>query len=105
MRGPLLAIQRGRMSALYAAGYTKQATGSIREMKTLTVTTHYFESDPEFLGDYAEVSISLDGKTLRVFGDACHERGRERAEGFVEGFSAATSEALTVERRQVADYA
>lgn len=57
--------------------------------KEVKIITHYYY-DPEFEGedqcngDYAEVSIQVDGEEVRRYGDAYHERGEERAQGFID---------------------
>lgn len=74
-------------------------------MHAIELITHYFEDDAEFLGDYASVEVRLDGGLLARYGDASHERGRERAEGAVDALLAvfgATN--VQVVRSRVADF-
>ena len=74
--------------------------------KDVEVRTHYFEEDPEYLSDYAEVSLHVDGVEVARYGDAGHDRGREKAEGFVTGLTHAWGEgSMQVRHTQVADYA
>ena len=74
-------------------------------MRTLTIVTHFHRDDPKFLSDYAYVDVILDGKLAATWGDASHERGLERAEGFQAGVVAALNgEAVVVTRERVADY-
>ena len=55
--------------------------------KRLIVITHYFKCDKEFLSDYASIDICLpNGELVASWGDNYHDRGQEKAEGFVQGF-------------------
>ena len=46
---------------------------------------HYAEEDSECGGEYYEVDILVDGKKAVTYGDHYHEKGWERAEGFIGG--------------------
>lgn len=46
-----------------------------------TVTTY-----PELWTDYYQVFLILDGEVLRDYGGHYHDKGQEKAEGFVQGF-------------------
>ena len=73
--------------------------------KTIETRTHYFEDDTSFLGDYAEVCVLVDGEEVVRYGDASHERGRERADGFVSGLLHAWGpDNVTLSQTRVADY-
>lgn len=54
-------------------------------MRKIEVVTHYFEDDPNFYGDYAFITIEEDGKVVKTFGDYYHDKGKEKAEGFIAG--------------------
>jgi len=52
----------------------------------LTVITYYHPDDKEFMGDYHSIEI-LDstGVVVMNYGDHYHDKGSERAQGFIEG--------------------
>jgi major membrane immunogen (membrane-anchored lipoprotein) len=60
-------------------------------MKTkITVTTwfgYYDEEDKDedFGGDCQGVDIYIDGKLVKSYGDYYHDKGEEKAEGFIDG--------------------
>jgi hypothetical protein len=50
---------------------------------TVVVTTHYLKEDEDCLSDYCSVDISIDGIKIAEYGDAYHDRGREKSQGFI----------------------
>ena len=69
----------------------------------ITVRMHYSVEDPECGSDYYSIEI-LDaaGKVLQSYGDAYHDKGWEKAEGFLDAMRA--FDLLdTVTREDVAD--
>ena len=74
------------------------------------IRTYFCVDDKGHTGDYTAVEVWLDGKLVRTFGDFYHDKGRERAEAFVEGLRYFTENlcecqsAITIERTEVADY-
>lgn len=79
-------------------------------MLKLTKIMHFFEEDKDCGGDYLGVEIFLnDSDTpLVTYGDYYHDNGREKAEGFIEGFQKAfgilsSDSELQVEEKLVAD--
>ena len=42
--------------------------------------------DKDFGGDYLEVEVYCNGDLISEYGDHYHDKGLERAEGFVDGF-------------------
>lgn len=74
-------------------------------MKTLKIVTHYFETDPRFLGDYTSVEVHLDGVKVVEYGDAYHDKGQDKAQGFVDAVKALVGEEhLNIQHERVADY-
>ena len=56
----------------------------------LKVITHYLKDDKDCDGDYSFIAI-LDGKNvIAEFGDDYHDRGGEKADGFIKGIEWAT---------------
>jgi len=55
---------------------------------------HHASTDTECDGDYIDVEIKLDGETVQEYGDSYHDDGRERAEGWIDGFRYAYEHAL-----------
>lgn len=41
--------------------------------------------EESFSGDYLEVRIFVEGRLAATYGDAYHDKGREKAVGFIEG--------------------
>lgn len=83
-----------------------KATQSKKDgMKQLKIVTHYFRTDPQFLGDYTSVEIYLDAVKLVEYGDAYHDKGRDKAQGFVDAVTALVgAENINMCHEQVADY-
>lgn len=74
-------------------------------MRQIEVITHYPEDDPEFMADYAGVTVKVDGEVVQEYEDSYHGRGREKAEGFVDGFRAALgADQVAISFTKVADY-
>ncbi len=74
-------------------------------MKKIKVLTHYFEDDPTFIGDYTSVEVFLDDLKVVEYGDAYHDRGAQKADGFVDAVSHIYgADNCQVIREQVADY-
>lgn len=60
----------------------------------LKVITHYSKDDPKMIGDYTGVEIFKEETNgmftlLKRYGDYYHDKGLERAAGFLQGYSAA----------------
>ena len=71
------------------------------------ITTHFFTSDPECNGDYCKVTVKLSGTLIREYGDAYHDNGAHKAEGFVDGYLWAnrhSRQEIRVVRENIADY-
>lgn len=54
-------------------------------------------------GDYREVSITVDGHEVARYGDHYHDKGRDKANGFVDGLMCAYGE-ISLSHEYVADY-
>ena len=52
----------------------------------ITKVTHYEREDTDFGGDYSDIEL-LDesGNIIAEFGDSYHDKGQEKAEGFIKG--------------------
>ena len=72
-------------------------------MKILEIT-HYPKSDKKCWGDYWDVELQDEkGNTIAEFGDAYHDKGLDKAQGFIEGVSWAKGVKINVIRKNVAD--
>ncbi len=61
-----------------------------------------FPSKDDFGGDYSSVEVAFDGKTVAEFGDYYHDKGDDKADGFIEGVAFALGKKLPeVKTRQV----
>lgn len=61
------------------------------KIKKVEVITYYPKDDEDFSGDYSRVVIKINGKIVRQYGDAYHEKGDTRAESFLDGVGFVTS--------------
>lgn len=52
--------------------------------KKITVQTVYFKDDKDFNTDYHSVRILQDGELIQEYQDSYHDKGTEKAEGFVD---------------------
>ena len=70
----------------------------------ITQVIHYAEDDLNFGGDYYSVTLEDSlGRLIAHFGDSYHDRGIERAEGFIAGVAYATGKAVPVVILEIAD--
>ena len=75
-------------------------------MKVKIIEHHFY--DPEYegtdqtLGDYVEISIEVDGIETIRYGDWYHDKGKEKAEGYIDGLRYSNSNVF-VERIKIAD--
>ena len=58
-------------------------------MKKVFVVTGLFQSEDDFNGDAEAFVVMLEGKKLAEFGDDYHDKGQDKAEGFIFGYSKA----------------
>jgi hypothetical protein len=72
-------------------------------MMTITRITRYGTDDPECNGDYYEVILKHGRKILGHFGDYYHDKGWEKADGFIAGMKVFEPN-LRVVTKDVADY-
>ncbi len=71
----------------------------------IEVITRYADEDPQCLSDYCEVQVWVNGEQRACYGDAYHEKGRERAQGFVDGVLAVLGpDSVSVEQLRRADF-
>lgn len=68
------------------------------------VITHYSVKDPECNGDYAEVSIRIDGVEVIRYGDSSHDKGAEKADGYVDAINQFFEGQYVIDYMDVADY-
>jgi hypothetical protein len=68
-------------------------------VKTITRITRYGDDDPEGDCDYYEIILKAGKKTLATFGDSYHDRGWERADGFIQGLRVVYPDLKVVEKR------
>ncbi len=46
-----------------------------------------YPSVDEFGGDEQEIHLELDGKIIAKYGDYYHDKGSEKARGFIDGYA------------------
>lgn len=70
----------------------------------ITRVMHYAEDDPKCWGDYYSVTLKDGlGEIIAHFGDSYHDRGREKAEGFIMGLEYGYGRKAVITEEQVAD--
>lgn len=73
-------------------------------MRKFKVITHFTEDDEDCSGDYSSVSIEDEkGSVVASYGDHYHDKGTEKAEGFIEGVKFALQEDIEVEEININD--
>jgi hypothetical protein len=76
----------------------------------ITIRTHYLREDTEFIYDYASVDVLVDGAVAVSYGDYYHDKGSEKAQGFVAAVEwlhankHLTDPKLEIKHEEVADY-
>ncbi len=73
------------------------------KQKEIKVITHYFKEDEDYVGDYDSVEITIDGKTVITYGDYYHDKGGEKAEGFIDGLSYILGKKVEFNKEDIAD--
>jgi hypothetical protein len=53
------------------------------KVNKIEIITHYTKSNLD--GDYSDVEVLLNGEQIGNWGDSYHDKGTEKAEGFVAG--------------------
>ena len=77
------------------------------KIKGITVTTHYPKSDKRCEGDYYDVDIMVKADNKQYFamqyGDHYHDKGHDKAQGFVDAIHALFGSSVPVLRYNVSD--
>lgn len=77
-----------------------------RQIKGITITTHYPKTDQEMWGDYYDVTIHVacgDMLFHMDYGDSYHDKGMEKAEGFVDAIKLLYGDKIPILRLRAAD--
>jgi major membrane immunogen (membrane-anchored lipoprotein) len=73
-------------------------------MHKFKIITHFLEEDEYCTGDYCSVTIEdQKGNIVKSYGDYYHDKGREKAEGFIEGVKFALQENVELEYISIND--
>lgn len=72
-------------------------------MQKIKIITHYAEDDPSCENDYYQIEIFVNDKLVKTYGDQYHDKGREKAQGFMDGIRALT-EYYSLTDTKLADY-
>lgn len=76
------------------------------ELKGITIETHYPNTDPECISDYYDIVINIRGKGWdgrMEYGDYYHDRGSDKAEGFIDAMKLVYGDKFPVLRIDLAD--
>lgn len=75
----------------------------MKQQLDLTAVWHFDKEDTDFGGDYHYITLfDNGGNQVHEFGDAYHDRGQEKLEGFIMGLRWLGYEVI-LERKEVAD--
>ena len=70
---------------------------------TFKVITHYNEDDPEQYGDYVSVEIFENDTKIIEYEDYYHDKGEEKAEGFINAVSYLMPDAI-IKYESISDF-
>lgn len=73
-------------------------------MQHITVCTHYDKDENGLHGDYRYVTITINGTEVRRYGDEYHDRGLDKARGFVDGYKSAVKDVVIDYMEDEANY-
>lgn len=51
----------------------------------IEIIKHYAKDDKDFCEDYYSITVKINGKKVRHYGDYYHDKGKEKAEAFIDG--------------------
>lgn len=70
----------------------------------ITQIMHYQKEDTGCGGDYYDIELQdSEGKVIATFGDYYHDKGEEKAEGFILGVECALGVTVNLVKKYVAD--
>lgn len=69
----------------------------------ITQVVHYSTEDRDFVRDYFDVELFQAGQIIASFGDHYHDKGLDRAAGFILGVEWATGAVVQLILKNVAD--
>jgi|GEM_PF-6372807 len=75
----------------------------LENIKSVEIVTHFLKDDPECICDYTSVDILINGKRVEDYGDAYHDRGDEKVDGFLDALKFLGVDLSIVKRTEVAD--
>ena len=78
----------------------------MRKVNGVTITTHFPKSDKDMFGDYYDVIVDayLDDDEYHIgYGDHYHDKGLDKAAGFVDALRLLYGQKLPVLNIRVAD--
>lgn len=76
-----------------------------KRMKSIEVTilTHFSKDDTDCSGDYYDIEIIINDKVVMTYNDYYHDKGEEKATGFIDGLQYLSNNKYKVEYREIAD--
>lgn len=73
-------------------------------LKGVEVITHFSkEEDSTCNGDYYDVSININGVEVIRYGDAYHDKGKDKAKGWIDALKYTYGDSFEVVETNIAD--
>ena len=70
----------------------------------ITIVMHYHKEDKDFMSDCGNVDIIVNGLKAKTYGDWYHDKGEEKAQGFIDAFKFIHGEeSVFVTNKKIAD--
>lgn len=64
-----------------------EAVESSAKSIKVEIVAHYVKNDEGMEGDYAAISVAVNGVKAAEYGDDYHDKGAEKVEGFVDALN------------------
>jgi len=69
----------------------------------ITIEFHYPKSDRKHEGDYWQIHIKGGSELLKTYGDYYHDKGYEKALGFIDGVEYVSGNKIKTKVKHVSD--
>lgn len=72
-------------------------------MYDIKVVTHYSKDDTRCIGDYIDIEVFVDGRLAIKYGDYYHDKGQEKAVGFIDAIKYSLNPKPEIVKEEIAD--